>query len=173
MAPLPPSSTPRYRVHYTTCGKQHTFQMRSHQSPTEIGILIQDFLTALDAVCFASIIDFVDFAADNSDIFNSVTTDAESFTWGTGIGSVTNVPNFMNFIGRSTGGKRVRIAVFGLDTSAVDYRFIAGENADVDNGNAVLTAAGDILRCIDDLQPVWKSYVNAGVNAYWQKAVRP
>ena len=173
MAPLPPDSTPRYRVHYTTIGKQHSFEIRSHDSPSFIGTFISDFLTALGPVMYASAIDFVDFAADNSSVFNSVTTGAEALTWGSGAGSVLEIPQFINFIGRTSGGRRVRLAVFGVGVSSVDYRFLNTENADVDAARAVLVAAGGLLRGIDDLTPVWKTYANTGFNAYWQKAVRP
>lgn len=173
LGPLPPESTPRYRVHYTVIGKQHTFEIRSHDSPSFIGTFVQDFLTMLDALCFASVIDSVDFAADGSNVFNAVTTGAEAFTWGSGAGTIQEIPQYINFIGRTSGGRRVRLAVFGLGVSAVDYRFVATENADVDNARGVLVAAGGLLRGIDDLTPIWKTYANTGFNAYWQKAVRP
>jgi len=173
MAPLPPESTPRFRVHYTTIGKQHSFEIRSHDSPSFIGGFLTSFLGALDPVMYASSIDFVDFAADGSNVFNPVTTGAESLTWGTGAGTTASIPSYVNFIGRTSGGRRVRLAVFGLGVDAVDYRFLNTENADIDAARAVLVSAGALLRGIDDLTPIWKTYVNAGVNAYWQKAVRP
>lgn len=148
-------------------------ELRSHDSPSFIGSFVQAFLTAGDALFFASVIDSVDFAADGSNVFNAVTTGAEAFTWGSGAGTVEQIPLYINFIGRTSGGRRVRLAVFGLGVSAVDYRFLATENADVDAMRAELVTAGGLLRGIDDLTPVWKTYANTGFNAYWQKAVRP
>ena len=173
MAPLSPDNTPRFRVHYTVSGHQHDFQLRSHDSPSFIGGFLTNFLGALTGLTFASVLDFVDFATAGSSVYNPVTTGVEGMTWGVGPGSTIQVPEFVNFIGRTSGGRRVRVAVFGMGVDSVDYRWQAGENAGIDNAIAELVTMGSHLRGIDDLTPIWKSYANAGFNAYWQKAVRP
>lgn len=175
MAPLPPNNTPRFRIKYTNVSHQHSMEVRSHLSPSALGTLIDDFFTALDTAIFSTVIDSVEFAADGSDIFNPVTSGIEGNVY-TGFGSGTvpgEAAQYISFIGRSSGGRRVRLYVFGVTTTGDDFRFPAGEVADVDAARAVLVAAGDSLRCIDDLQPVWKTYANGGVNAHWQKALRP
>lgn len=173
MAPLPPESTPRFRVHYTVNSQQHAFQIRSHESPSTIGTFIEAFLGAGAALFYSSVIDAVDFAADNSNVFNPVVTGAELFTWGTGAGSTANIPSYVNFIGRTALGRRVRLAVFGLGVGADDYRFIGGESIAADSMRQELVDFGAGIRGIDDATPVWKTYINAGVNAYWQRNVRP
>lgn len=173
MAPLSPDNTPRFRVHYTTVGRQHTMEVRSSSSPAAVGTFLQNFFTTQGAVSFASVIDSVDFAVSGSNVFNPVTTGAEGHTWGSGAGNTTSIPYFINYIGRSTGGRRLRMAVFGHAGAPIDYRYVAGENATVDNTIAVLVAAGGLLTCIDGITPVWKTYANVGFNAYWQRNVRP
>lgn len=173
MAPLSPSNTARFRVHYTVIGKQHAMEVRSSSSPAAVGTFLQTFLADLGALQYASVIDFVDFAVSGSNVFNPVTTGAEAFTWGSGAGTTSAIPLFINFIGRTSGGRRIRMAVFGTTGNAVDYRYLAGENATVDNARADLVAAGSLLLGIDGLTPIWKTYANVGWNAYWQRKVRP
>jgi len=173
MAPISPDNTPRFRCHYTTVNKSHTFELRSHDSPSFIGGFLTNFLGAASGLVYASVLDFVDFAVAGSNVFNLVTTGVEAMTWGTGAGTTAEIPEYVNFIGRTPGGRRVRLALFGLGVGSNDYRFGPGENTDVDNAIAELVAMGNHLRGIDDLQPTWKSYANAGFNAYWQRAIRP
>lgn len=173
MAPLPPNSTARFRIFYTGIGVQHSVEIRSGASPSAVGTIVDDLLTAIDGALQALVIDEVQFAANGSDVFNAVTTGIEGNPYGTGGGITSQAANYYNFIGRSSGGRRVRLALFGANSQAGDYRFVAGENSALDAARAVLVAAaGDIL-AIDGLTPTWKTYINAGVNAHWQRALRP
>lgn len=173
MAALPPDNTARYRVNYTTVGKQHAFQVRSAMSPSAFGTFVNAFLNQLSTVMYASTVADVVWAPSGSSVFNPVTTGAEGHTWGSGAGTVIEIPQFVNFIGRTSGGHRVRLAVFGVGVSSVDYRFLAGENSAIDNTINHLVLNASTLLGIDGLNPVWKNYANTGFNAYWQKAVRP
>src|SRR5215207_569859 len=173
MAPLPPNSTPRFRVKYTNVAHQHTMEIRSHESPSIVGDLVNDLFTEMSPLLFPTVIDSLEFAADNSNIFNPVTAGVVGNTYGSGSPFVQNAAWFISYIGRTSGGRRVRLYFFGVSQLGVDYRFPAAENADVDATRAVLGAAGGEIVGIDDLVPVWKSYANAGVNAYWQRNLRP
>jgi len=148
-------------------------ELRSLVSPSALGTIVDDFLTALATKIYGLTIDVVDFAASGSNVFNPVTTGIEGNVYGSGAGGTVAVPSYYNFIARSSGGRRLRMAVFGAVIAGADYRFIAGEDADLDAALAVLVAAGSSLKCIDGLTPVWKTYINAGFNSYWQRAVRP
>jgi len=173
MAPLPPSNTARFKVFYTNCGKQHTLQVRSADSPLAVGLNIDDFFQALSIVLFSTVIDEVQFAASGSDIFNAITTGIEGNTYGSGAGSITSVPVYLDFVGRSSGGRRVRATVLGVTTIGTDYRFVAGESTVIDAAVAALQAPANHWLAIDGIEPVWKTYANAGYNAHWQRAVRP
>jgi hypothetical protein len=173
MAPLPPSNTPRFKVFYTNCGRQHTMQFRSHLSPAALGTLVDGFFDTVTASVTATSIDEVQFAADGSDIFNAVTTGIEGNTYGTGAGSPAEGATFWSWIGRSSDGRRLRLYLFGTVGMAQDYRWMAGEAAVLDAARDYLAAAGDDIVTIGDLAPVWKTYINAGVNAHLQQVIRP
>lgn len=173
MAALPPNNTERYRINYTVGGKSHDFQVRTDTvSPSALGASVDFFLDALSPSLNAITIDTVEYAASGSNIFNIVASGIEGNTYGSGAGTGSAIPNEINFIGRSTGGKRVRLMVFGNKSDALNYRFAPGENAAVDAAIAVLQATPATFLAIDNVKPVWYNYANAGVNAHWQKAVR-
>src|SRR5215204_5118922 len=123
MIPLPPSNTPRFRIHYDQLTLQHSFQIRSLESPTSIGTMIGDFLTSLAAQIMPLTISMVDWAPAGSDIFNPVVTGKEGVTYGTAV--VLDAPKAysLGFLGRTSGGRRVRLFVFGVNTLATNYRF--------------------------------------------------
>jgi hypothetical protein len=173
MAPILPNNTARFRVSYVVGGENHTFEVRSGASPSAVGTLVDHFLSSLGAAIGAMTINGVEFAAEGSDIFNAVTTGIEGNPYGTG--AVTNAvrANAYNFIGRSPGGRRVRLMVFGAVDLGSDFRFVAGENAAIDSGIEALNDAGGNILCIDGLTPIWKTYANCIVNAHWQKQLRP
>lgn len=173
MAPLNPNNTPRFKVAYNGGLNDHTFEVRSHLSPAAIAVDIDNFLSALAPRMHLITVNTVSFAASGSNIFNPVTTGLEGQTYSSGTPITQEAPNYIDFIGRSSGGRRVRITLFGVSGLGSDFRWAAGEDSAVDAAIAVLVAAGNDLRAIDDLTPLWKPYANAGVNAYWQKATRP
>lgn len=172
MAPLPPSNTARYRVDYSVGTHQHSMQFRSLNSPSALGGVVNAFLNALAGFIYQITIDAVEFAPAGSDIFNPVTTGIEGNTYGVGTPIVTEVPWAYTFIGRTTGGRRVRLAVFGAKNLGINYRFQAGESPELDAGLAVLVAVTGQLLGIDGLVPVWKTYINAQVNDHWLQEVR-
>jgi hypothetical protein len=173
MAPLPPNNTPRFKIHYTNSSVQHTMQVRWGGSPSALSAAFTGILGGLTSLYAASVVDLVEFAAAGSNIFNSVVSGLEAFAWGSGPGNPLTASQYINFIGRSTGGRRVRLAIFGTTTEANDFRFGVGESVAIDNTVAVLNDPGQPFQAIDGLHPIWKGYANAGQNAYWQKELRP
>lgn len=175
MAPLNPNNTERYKVFYTAAGVAHNQEIRTDGvSPSALGAKLDEYYTELGDAIYETTIDDVQFAAQGSDIFNSVNAGVAGNTYGSGDPAVVGeVPYFYSFIGRSTGGRRVRFFQFGAKGLGGDYRFPAGENALLDAARGVIDGATNIWLAIDGITPVWKSYINAGVNAYWQRNVRP
>lgn len=173
MAPLSPDNTPRYKVFYTVAGAQHVMDIRSADSPSAFGLNVDDLLNAINSLLLPLVIDEVQFSASGVTVFNTVTSGIEGNTYGSGTPALLNKTTYINFIGRSTGGRRVRLAVFGVADVATDFRFQPGENASVDNAITALNVSANHFICIDGLAPVWKSYANAGFNAYWQRNIRP
>lgn len=173
MAPLPPSNTPRFRFEYSVNGEQHDFQIRGGFSPTGAGSIVDTFLTSLAPELFLLTIGSVTFAAGGTNIFLPVTTGIEGNTYGTGAGVTEQKAWYIDFIGRSAGGRRWRLAVFGIRTMAGDFRYLPGENASVADAIDDLNNTAGQLVAIDNLAVNVYTYANAGVNAYWQREIRP
>jgi len=173
MAPLPINNTARYKVYYTNSGRQHVSDVRSADSP---GVFAAKWLAvgaALGTLMTATVIDEVQFCASGQTVFNTVVTGEEGNGFGTGAGTTLVRASYVNFIGRSSGGRRVRLAFFGTTDLGTDFRFVAGENAGVDAAIASLQGASNNFICIDGLAPIWKSYANSGFNAFLQRDLRP
>lgn len=177
MAALPVESTGRLFVDYTICGEGHTVLVRygTGGNPGDAMALLDAFWIATDALFYHAIITGARVADLGSTVTYPVTyTGASSF--GSGAGSHYQTANYIDFVGRSIGGKRVRVSTFGVvthaDTAASDYRWDATENADVAAGLAVLEAGTDTPVAIDGDPAVWHQYANIGVNAYWRNRIR-
>jgi len=173
MAPLSPDNTPRFRCHYTILSHQHTLQVRSHASPAFVGTFLDNYFTAFGVTIGNMTLDFVDWAPVGSDIFNPVTTGQEGNTYVGGTSSPEMAAWAYTFLGRTSGGRRVRFTQFGALFLGVDYRIVAGESSPIDAVVAVLQAASGLIVGIDDLTPVWKTYADCGVNDHWIKNLRP
>lgn len=173
MAPLLPNNTARFRINYAAGIGGHSTQVRWGGSPAALGAAFTGILTGLEPVLYLNTVSTVEFAPAGSDIFNLVTTGLEGLVFGsTGI-PTERVATFVNFIGRTPGGRRVRMAFFGVKSLGTDYRYAPGEIAAIDSTIAVLNDPGQPFLGIDGLRPIWKTYANAGVNTHWQKALRP
>lgn len=171
---LPASNTERFKFNYSVGGEPHDAQVRTDGvSPSAVGVSFDAFLTALAPALNLVTISTVEYAAGGSNVFNIVSSGIEGNTYGSGAGGGSARANYVDFIGRSTGGRRVRTAIFGLKIDATDYKFLPGENAAVDAAIVYLQATPNTWLSIDNIKPVWYTYANAGVNAHWQKAVRP
>jgi len=175
MAPLAPETTARYKIFYTVGGRQHVQEVRSGAiTPTDFNTALDAYYTALGTDIYSTVIDDVQFAIASSTVFNSVALDIVGDTFGSGAPAVEGEDAyFYSFIGRSSGGRRVRFYQFGAKALGGDYRFPAGEDTDLDAARAVVAGTSGAWLAIDGLVPVWKTYINAGVNAYWQRKVRP
>lgn len=172
MAALPDSNTARFKFHYTSTSTAHTLQLRSNVSPAVAGLVFDNLFNALSPELFATTLDFVEWAPAASDVFNPVVTGYEGSTYGVGGALPYQVGQFYGFIGRSAGGRRNRFAVFGAKQLGVNFRFQPSENINIDAALATLVGSAANILAIDGLATVFKSYVNAGVNVHYQKAVR-
>lgn len=172
MAPLAPSNTPRFRFHYTVIGHQHSVQVRSSASPSAIGVIMNNYFGSFGATCAPIAVDFVDWAPTGSDIFNPVVTGIEGEIYGTATATGDQAAWTFTFLGRTPGGRRVRMTQFGALAFTVNYRLGPGESAQIDNVIDTLQGAGGSLLGIDGLTPLWKDYADSGVNDHWIKVLR-
>lgn len=175
MAALPPSSTARVKIQYTVDGHDHVCQIRYKAPDTTDDVIagFNDLITAIGPRLHESTFVQASVAALGSDIFNPLAGDWP-VGWGDGAAPNYGSALYYDFIGRSLDGRRVRLALFGAQNlqMGTDYRINTAEDADVDAAVQVLNEAEGIFLSINGFQPVWYSYVNTGVNAYWRNKIR-
>jgi hypothetical protein len=175
MPPLPPESTPRYIVHYQVLGgPEHSLQVRAPAtvSPAAFGTFINSFLSPLVADLWQITILGVDFIPSGTNVGNPVITGIEGNTYGSGSSSQASIPLSLSFVGRSSGGRRGRIFLFGFKIGDPNYRFAPGENVGLDAARAVLVGASGYPLAIDGLELVFKPYANMGWNDHWIRELR-
>ena len=175
MAPINPNNTQRFFVDYTTCGEAHTLLCRAGSTVTaaDAGATIAAFLATLDSQLRLVTITGFRSAAPGTNITVPETWPGDA-TYGDGAGSHFETAQYLDFVGRGSTGHRVRVAVFGAINSHVgdDYRMTSAESTVVADALAALTSDGDIFLDVDYQVPVWHTYANLGVNAYWRNKVR-
>jgi len=174
MTALNPNNTLRYRVFYTVLGVQHDFQVRAlaSVSPATLGTNLNTLLTDLSPVLYAWTLDTVQFAPAGSNVFNTVTTGLEGNVYGSGTAAGLLKPQFLAFQGRSSGGHKVRLSIYGVKVEENDYRFNSGDSVDIGAAIIDLNTAVNCYLAIDGVKPLWYSYANTGFNAYWQRKQR-
>jgi hypothetical protein len=175
MAPLPPNSTRRYFLNYTVGGLQHTLQMRTVEAVTDAGaaFALDQFMDILSPALFLVTINNLERANLGSNIRNVIPWTG-NLTYGIAPQDDHDRPNFISFVGRSPGGRRVRATVFGWNgPDDANYRYVQGENVQVDNAYAHLNLASGTWIAVDGQEALFHLYGNYGFNAYWQRAVRP
>ena len=174
MASLPADNTARYKVFYDYAGHTHVTQVRAAgvHSPSSFGTWFDGLMQLLSPVLWAVGIVRVEFAPSGSNIFNPVTTGIEGNTYGSGTPVGLLAPQFVSFQGRSSGGHKWRLSIYGIKPEENDFRFELGDNGDVDNAVSYVQSASSFGKAIDGVSPVVYSYANTGFNAYWQRKVR-
>lgn len=175
MAPLPPNSTARVKVFYETCGHVHTAQIR-YKAPNTVDDVItafNDLITACGGMFYHSSFIDAQVAADGSNVFNPV-AGGWPVEWGGATHDQSATAQYVDFVGRSFDGRRVRFSLFGAiyTVSGANYRTLSTEEPMVDDAVNVLNGAEGVFLSINGFQPVWKSYVDIGVNAYWRNQLR-
>jgi hypothetical protein len=175
MAPLPSNNTGVVFVDYNVGGEDHTLQARysvGNAAPDAL-VVVQMFLEALDTELLGlTILGARARAKDSNVTLPAVWPGAGSY--GSGAASNTQTAWYYDFIGRSAGGRRVRWSMFGAerfeDSTGDDYRLPATDVFGA--ARDVLVDNADVICAIDGEAPVWYTYVNTGVNAYWRNRVR-
>lgn len=183
MAPLPPNNTARYLVNYRANGKEHTVQFRYGDGGVP-GAPDLAFIGSVSAFLSAALpLLPSDFSVLTAFYIPSGGTVAFSTTpptiVGTGAASVSDseAPAYLTMVGRSDGGRRVRITLLGLGVSPAqeegvygDYRVTSSESTTVAalrtalDGSAVIGIDGDDVN--------WYGYANLGYNRHWQDEMR-
>lgn len=176
MTPLPADSTARVKIKYTTCGTEHTVQVRfvAPHTVAEVITAFSNFVHDRESLFYLSSVIDVQVAEVLSNVFNSYGGDWPT-AWGSGAGSVAAAGQFLDFIGRSTDGRRARLALFGakvvLDSDGL-YRLLSADDTNIADMVNILATATGLFLSINGFQPVWKPYADSGLNAYWRNHTR-
>lgn len=175
MAPILPNNTARYFLDYSVAGKGHTFQVRCDPEATDGDAIanIDAFMDIVGAFCYPITVEGFRFQQAGSDVSYDVAWTG-SAGWGTGTAIPANSAQFYDFVGRDTAGVRVKLSVFGagLVTSGGDYRIVDSEAGWVSDALDSLVSDATFFWTVGGGIPVWKSYVNCGINAYWRNKIR-
>lgn len=175
MAPLPPDNTPRYFLDYDTCGHGHTLMCRVNSTAVaaDVAATISAFLTDLAPNLYLLTVTGFRFADAGTNVSLPVTWTGDA-TYGDDVGPEYASGQYYDFVGRSPGGRRVRVAVFGAISLQVgdNYRISVAESTDMQDALAELVSDVDHFLAIDFGTPIWNQYANSGVNAYWRNKIR-
>jgi hypothetical protein len=175
MPPLNPNSTARVKVIYENAIAQHVSLIRVFEAAS-VPVATDAFealTTALTGLLSVGVVTGVQFAAQGSDIFTDVPASTLlGHNWGTGLTTEENNAVALNFIGRSTTGRRVRWALFGYNGATSAYRLTSLESSAVAAAVAILEADADVFQAIDGSNPVWKPYANVKAFDHWVDVAR-
>jgi hypothetical protein len=174
MAPLPPNNTPTYFLDYTTSLQEHTMEVRAAASvsPATFSSIMDSFLTQLASELSQITIVGGRFRAAGTTFSSPVVLTITGNSYGVGGQTQDSLPIALNFVGRSPGGRRVRLMVFGYKGTFSAYRVNTSESTAVTNAVSTLNNTVNCFQAIDGLDPVWYPYANVLVNAYWQRKTR-
>lgn len=178
MAPIPTTNTARLVVNYVDGDSPHQFQVRYVSAAAAVAS-IPTWENWLDS--FAANHLSTEWSTVGADVYET----GQSFSTPTAFpivqgGTVPNTevsdPRFLSFIGRSSGGRRCRVYLYGGTgfATAVDYRFSPSDDANIDtirqNFVTAFTSTGAVA--VDGAPVSWKTYTNVGFNSYWQRVQR-
>lgn len=175
MAPLPITSTERWKYAYSNAYASHTVILRVVSgSPTaDVDDIMQGLMSNVGPGLSESIVTGVEKAALGSSIFNPV---GDSVLVGDNFGSTvangyTNAIG-VTFVGRSLDGRRSRITMFGWRLDASVFRLTVAEDPGIANMVNLLNAVATPLLTIGGLAPVWKAYADVKSNDHWVRQAR-
>jgi hypothetical protein len=170
MAPLPPSSTDRFKYTYENAIAAHSVIIRvTDDAPTSVADAIASVLfNTIGAGCSASTVTAVETAGVGVDIFDPV---SDSDLLGLDFGSGTAIKEYnataITFVGRAPGGRRTRMSLFGFKGDLSEFRLTVAESSDVGTMVDALNDAENGLVAINGEKPVWKAYADIKANDHW------
>lgn len=175
MAPLPEDNTARFLVHFTVAGSEHVQQWRVDDltSPSAMQDFLINVWEAMSPILLLTTINSVGYIPNGSTIENAVAM--PSFvgqSYGSGAGTPIQSTGFVDFVGRTTGGRRVRVAFWAPNFVDESFRVTSAEHSEIGDVLVLLNDNAPDLVGIDGIGVVWKPYANWGYNAHWQRAKR-
>lgn len=175
MAPLPESSTERYKYTYQNSINEHslTFRVVSGTPTNVVDGLFDILISNLGIQCIASTVTAVEKALLGSNIFNPVGDSTwVGQTFGSGSGNANSDARSIGIVGRGSDGRRSRLFLFGYGVDDPNFRILPSENPNV---ATVVNAYNDPdvpLLTIGGTAPVFHNYANVKPNDHWVKKAR-
>jgi len=174
LPPLPASNTPRYKLKYSVGGFAHTMTMRVSSGilASSASSAYASLLAAMAPTCWNITVQGLEFAELGSDVFNPRSYDgAPSFGLGTG-GAEQSI-RAASLVGRTTGGRKVRVFVYGYKLEeGGNARTTTTENGDIASVVTLMNTFTEHFLAIDGLIPTWRNYVNLDHNDHWVAQIR-
>jgi hypothetical protein len=175
MAALPPNTTDRYFFHYQNSLHSHTVVVRTATGvayATVEGALESALTLVTGAYCASEGIS-VDFQLAGTDFSVPVSSgDWPTYTWGSDPAAPESDAVPLNFQGRSAGGHKCRLGVFGYKNAFSAFKLTGGEASAIEDFVAILNSTTGVFLAIDGLAPNWYSYANIKPNDYWVRQAR-
>jgi len=175
MAALPANNTDRLFLHYSNALNEHTTIIRCPPG-ANLATVVDEWesvLTELTGAFVATNGTSADFQAAGDNFSTPYSgSDWSSFSWGSGTAVVTSDGVQMNFQGRSAGGHKSRVGVFGYKNDVSNWRLTEGEAASIGTAVGILSTSTNGFYAIDGLKPTWYAYVNLKYNDYWVRQGR-
>lgn len=175
MAPLPPSSTDRWKYTYQNAIAEHslTFRLATGSTVADADAVMSALAVYFDDLVAESNITGLEFAATGSDIFNPVgSSDMVGTTFGVNAANNTTNAVAATLIGRSSDGRRARLSVFGWFGAVSDYRLTVAEDPDLGVLLAFMNNASTPLISISGLTVIYKQYIDIKSNDHWVSEAR-
>lgn len=171
MAPTPPNTTSRLKVHYSGPGAGSHVMLFHGSNPGDVVALTDvaaEFIAAnlplfWDGTTFSS----AEYAAPGSPFFFPTDWTPQTADTVNVFGTDDNPAVFLQYGGRDGNGVRVKLYAYEIAlVSNAKMRYDLGDQAAVDAALAVLDDSSASLKTIAGGTPAWKAYANWGVSDY-------
>lgn len=174
MAPLPQYNTRRWYYTYENARNPHTLMLRGNADSTtaDADAVVAAILSAIGNRFAASTIVKVEFSTNGENTRFLVDSDRLGDSFGTGSPTPAQDATELTFTGKSTGGRRVRLGIFGWMSDTGDFRQTSDEDSEVAAVVNLLNDAGNVPVGIDNFSAIWHSYANIKPNDHWVKKSR-
>jgi len=176
LTPSPPNASSRYFLDYEVSGVPHTLIDRctTGQTAEQASDGFSSLIGPIGASFFSSTVVGMRYQEEGTDFSIDVPYTGEVTSWGSGAAGDSGTPEFAGMVSRANDGKKGKWRLFGYKNRASvgDFRFsVIGVEGWEDVYN-YLQAETHHFNTIAGATPTWKSYVNLGVDAYWQRQMR-
>lgn len=177
LTPLPADNTKRYKMIYSVAGKLHA--MISRCSSAQSDAVANAHFVACEAALNASIgsnTTWVDLevALQGSNVFNSTGTWTPT-TGSAGVVNAIDYPRALCFPGRTTGGRKSKVYVYGIASGFVTpdtYEQDPLTSATFQGFQGLLNSQSDFWLGIDGVKPTWYFRLTVKQNDHYVDAAR-